>query len=86
MDSHDDRPVLEQGAADISSAAAQEPQAGSPEAGPGPRPAPTTGDPAVDGVIEELSAVRGLPLGAHIEAGEKAHRILQARLSDLGGE
>lgn len=47
---------------------------------------PTTGDPTIDAVLAELAEARDQPLEAHIAAGEKAHRVLQARLSDLAGE
>jgi hypothetical protein len=47
---------------------------------------PVTGDPTIDAVVSELAEAREQPLEAHIAAGEKAHRVLQARLSDLGGE
>jgi hypothetical protein len=47
---------------------------------------PQTGDPAIDEVVAELARARTRPLADHISAGEQAHRVLQARLSDLGGE
>lgn len=47
---------------------------------------PSTGDPTIDAVLSELAEARNQPLEAHIAAGEKAHRVLQARLSDLAGE
>jgi hypothetical protein len=47
---------------------------------------PQTGDAVIDAAVAELAEVRELPLGDHIAAGEKAHRVLQGRLSDLGGE
>lgn len=47
---------------------------------------PETGDPTIDAVLAELASVRDLPLEEHIAAGERAHRVLQGRLSDLGGE
>lgn len=47
---------------------------------------PETGDPTIDAVLSELAAARRLPLEEHIAAGERAHRVLQGRLSDLGGE
>lgn len=67
------------------------PGATAEDAGPQPTPVrdadvPQTGDAVIDAVIAELAEVRERPLGEHIEAGEKAHRVLQGRLSDLGGE
>jgi hypothetical protein len=47
---------------------------------------PETGDPTIDALLVELASVREQPLQEHIAAGERAHRILQGRLSDLGGE
>lgn len=47
---------------------------------------PHTGDAVIDAVVAELAEVRERPLDEHIAAGEKAHRVLQGRLSDLGGE
>lgn len=47
---------------------------------------PRTGDPEVDEVVAELARARHRPLADHISAGEHAHRVLQARLGDLGGE
>lgn len=47
---------------------------------------PRTGDPEVDEVVAELARARHRPLADHITAGERAHRVLQARLGDLGGE
>jgi hypothetical protein len=47
---------------------------------------PKTGDAVIDAVVAELAEVRERPLDEHIAAGEKAHRVLQGRLSDLGGE
>lgn len=47
---------------------------------------PHTGDVVIDAVVAELAEVRERPLDEHIAAGEKAHRVLQGRLSDLGGE
>ncbi len=47
---------------------------------------PETGDPTIDSVLTELASVRDQPLEEHITAGERAHRVLQGRLSDLGGE
>ncbi len=47
---------------------------------------PETGDATIDAVLAELASVRDQPLEEHIAAGERAHRVLQGRLSDLGGE
>lgn len=49
-------------------------------------PQPRTGDEAVDLVLTELRASAGGSLERQIEAGEQVHRILENRLSDLGGE
>ena len=45
---------------------------------------PVTGDDAVDAVLEELDAVTDEPLDRQIEVGERVHRVLQGRLTDLG--
>ncbi len=47
--------------------------------------APTTGDPVVDAAMVELAAAESGTLTQRIDAGERAHRALQDRLSDLGG-
>jgi hypothetical protein len=47
--------------------------------------APTTGDEAVDAAMLDLAAAEGGTLTQRIEAGERAHRVLQGRLGDLGG-
>jgi hypothetical protein len=47
--------------------------------------APTTGDPLVDAAMGELAAAESGTLTERIDAGERAHRVLQGRLSDLGG-
>jgi hypothetical protein len=47
---------------------------------------PQTGDASIDAVVAELAQARERPLDEHVTAGEKAHRVLQGRLSDLGGE
>jgi hypothetical protein len=47
--------------------------------------APTTGDSVVDAAMIELAAAEAGSLTERIEAGERAHRVLQGRLSDLGG-
>jgi len=49
-------------------------------------PAPRTGDGLIDSALSQLeeSASSGT-LDDQIEAGEKVHRTLQGRLSDLGG-
>ncbi|EWS99673.1 hypothetical protein N865_01305 [Intrasporangium oryzae NRRL B-24470] len=45
---------------------------------------PGTGDPVVDSALEELLEAQSGSLAQRIEAGERAHRLLQGRLSDLG--
>lgn len=47
---------------------------------------PHTGDALIDAAIVELAHVRERPLAERIVAGENAHRVLQSRLNDLGGE
>ena len=47
--------------------------------------APTTGDPVVDAAMVELAGAESGTLTERIDAGERAHRVLQGRLSDLGG-
>lgn len=47
--------------------------------------APTTGDAVVDAAMVELAAAEAGSLAERIDAGERAHRVLQGRLSDLGG-
>lgn len=45
-----------------------------------------TGDDAVDEVLSQLDDVAGEPLDSQIQMGEQVHRVLQARLADLGKE
>ena len=45
---------------------------------------PVTGDDAVDAVLEQFDAVADEPLDTQIEVGERVHRVLQGRLTDLG--
>lgn len=45
-----------------------------------------TGDRAVDEVLEFLDTMTQEPLDLQIEGGERAHRVLQGRLADLGLE
>lgn len=45
-----------------------------------------TGDDAVDEVLGLLGSLTHDSLDIQIEAGERAHRVLQGRLSDLGQE
>ncbi|WP_270887837.1 hypothetical protein [Pedococcus sp. 5OH_020] len=45
-----------------------------------------TGDIVVDAALRELQQAPTDDLDAQIEAGQRVHRTLQARLSDLGGE
>jgi hypothetical protein len=47
--------------------------------------APTTGDAVVDAAMVELASAEAGTLSERIDAGERAHRVLQGRLSDLGG-
>jgi hypothetical protein len=47
--------------------------------------APATGDEIVDAAMIELAAAEARSLAERIDAGERAHRVLQGRLSDLGG-
>ena len=47
--------------------------------------APTTGDAVVDAAMVELAAAESGTLTERIDAAERAHRVLQGRLSDLGG-
>lgn len=65
-----------------------------PPAVPGPRPAPPeaptgdgpTGDAQIDAAIADLERAAPDDLDAQIEAGQRVHRTLQSRLSDLGGQ
>jgi hypothetical protein len=57
----------------------------------GPIPAPETvrrssGDDAVDQVLERFDAVADESLDTQIDAGEQVHRVLLGRLADLGKE
>lgn len=45
---------------------------------------PSTGDAVVDSALEALAQAQAGALTERIEAGERAHRLLQGRLSDLG--
>lgn len=59
-----------------------------PEPGQGPTTVtpPETGDPDLDAALAELAELAGpadAPLGEHIEAGERVHRLLRGRLGDL---
>jgi len=45
-----------------------------------------TGDQAVDEVLGQLDRVADEPLDIQIEVSERVHRVLQARLADLGQE
>ena len=47
--------------------------------------APTTGDAVVDAAMIDLAAAEAGAQAERIDAGERAHRVLQGRLSDLGG-
>lgn len=65
-----------------------------PSSTPSPRPAPPgaptgdgpTGDAQVDAALAELEGAAPDDLDAQIEAGQRVHRTLQSRLSDLGGQ
>lgn len=49
-----------------------------------PDPAPETGDAMIDAALQDLGAADPDDLDAMVAAGESTHRVLQARLSDLG--
>jgi len=46
----------------------------------------STGDDAVDQVLERFDAVADESLDIQIDAGEQVHRVLLGRLADLGKE
>jgi len=46
----------------------------------------STGDDAVDQVLERFDAVADESLDTQIDAGEQVHRVLLGRLADLGKE
>lgn len=46
--------------------------------------APATGDTAIDEAMTELAVAQAGSFEARIEAGERAHRMLQGRLGGLG--
>ena len=46
---------------------------------------PETGDAEVDAALKQLDALPGGDLDAHLRAAEYVHRVLQGRLSDVGG-
>ena len=48
-------------------------------------PAPSTGDPAIDEAMSALARAQSGSFAERIAAGERAHRMLQGRLDDLGG-
>lgn len=68
--------------------------AAAPNPVPGPKPAPPgapssdgpTGDAQVDAALADLDGAAPDDLDAQIEAGQRVHRTLQSRLSDLGGQ
>jgi DNA polymerase-3 subunit gamma/tau len=74
----------------------QPPEAGAPTPTPTPPPKPAppgapsgdgpTGDAQVDAALAELDTAAPEDLDAQIEAGQRVHRTLQSRLSDLGGQ
>lgn len=45
-----------------------------------------TGDIVIDAALQDLQNASPDDLDAQIEAGQRVHQTLQARLSDLGGE
>jgi DNA polymerase-3 subunit gamma/tau len=45
-----------------------------------------TGDIVIDSALQDLRDAPDDDLDAQIEAGQRGHRTLQGRLSDLGGE
>lgn len=47
---------------------------------------PATGDAQTDAVLGELAQAQQGSLADRIEAGERTHRALRDRLSDLGGQ
>lgn len=57
----------------------------SAEPGPTAVTPPETGDPDLDAALAELAGLQDAPLGEHIEAGERVHRLLRGRLGDLDG-
>ncbi|HET7476843.1 MAG TPA: hypothetical protein VFJ97_12585 [Dermatophilaceae bacterium] len=50
----------------------------------GPAARRSTGDPAVDAVLERVAAAAGLPLDCRVEVVREAHDELAARLTDAG--
>lgn len=46
--------------------------------------APATGDTAIDEAMTELAVAQAGSFEARIDAGERAHRLLQGRLGGLG--
>jgi DNA polymerase-3 subunit gamma/tau len=72
------------------------PEAGAPTPTPTPPPKPAppgapsgdgpTGDAQIDAALADLDAAAPDDLDAQIEAGQRVHRTLQSRLSDLGGQ
>jgi hypothetical protein len=66
----------------------------SEEGAPTPKPAPPgapssdgpTGDVQIDAALAELDAAAPDDLDGQVEAGQRVHRTLQSRLSDLGGQ
>ena len=45
-----------------------------------------TGDIVIDSALQDLQEAPADDLDAQIDAGQRVHQTLQARLSDLGGE
>jgi hypothetical protein len=46
--------------------------------------APATGDPSIDDAMTDLAVAQSGSFEERIEAGERAHRLLQGRLGGLG--
>ena len=59
---------------------------GAPGAPGAPRADGPTGDAQIDASIADLESAAPDDLDAQIEAGQRVHRTLQSRLSDLGGQ
>jgi len=71
-----------------------DPQQSESTAPPVPRPTPPgapaspgeTGDLLIDAALQDLEDAAPDDLDAQIESGQRVHRTLQSRLSDLGGQ
>lgn len=51
---------------------------------PQPQQPPQTGDADLDDAMQDLARAQSRSFGERIESGERVHRLLQGRLSDLG--